>query len=53
VKKEGLIQGMVTGSKTSGQYADGPLNKKARTPFWAGLISMALAAGAVALLISL
>ncbi|SIS49551.1 Cytochrome b [Thalassolituus maritimus] len=53
VKKEGLIQGMVSGSKRSGQYADGPVNKKARAPLWAGLLSVALAAGAVALLLSL
>ena len=53
VKKEGLIQGMVSGSKKPGQYADGPVNKKARAPLWAGLLSVALAAGAVALLLSL
>jgi hypothetical protein len=53
VKKEGLIQGMVTGSKTSGQYADGPVNKKARAPLWAGLLAVAAAGAVVALLVSL
>ena len=53
VKKESLLQGMVTGNKKPGQYVDAAVNKKARAPVWAGLLSVALAAGAVALLISL
>ena len=52
-KNESLLQGMVTGNKKPGRYADGPVNKKARAPVWTGLCSVALAAGAVALLISL
>jgi hypothetical protein len=53
VKKENLLQGMVTGNKKPGQYVDVAVNKKARASVWAGLLSVALAAGAVALLISL
>ena len=53
VKKESLLQGMVTGNKKPGQYVDGVVNTKARTPVWAGLLFVVLAAGAVALLLSL
>ena len=53
VKNESLLQGMVIGNKKPGQYVDVAVNKKARASVWAGLLSVALAAGAVALLISL
>jgi len=53
VKKEGLIQGMVTGFKKSASYADVSVHKKARAPLWAGLLTVAVAGAVVALLVSL